>query len=153
MLATFEYDTWPPNLWLPYCFLLKLILIFLFRWSLIAKRVPGRTDNQVKNYWNSHLRKKLGFKKQNSNLGVSGLTNSRTVIVSETPITLSPCCNTSKAIEDEASISLQKFGKASDSQESEIIESYVNSLWDYSESNLEFSTPDGVLGWDFFDFA
>ncbi|KAJ4912055.1 Transcription factor WER [Raphanus sativus] len=32
------------------------------RWSLIAKRVPGRTDNQVKNYWNTHLSKKLGNK-------------------------------------------------------------------------------------------
>ncbi|KFK33779.1 hypothetical protein AALP_AA5G059000 [Arabis alpina] len=31
------------------------------RWSLIAKRVPGRTDNQVKNYWNTHLSKKLGL--------------------------------------------------------------------------------------------
>ncbi|WOL01168.1 hypothetical protein Cni_G09882 [Canna indica] len=29
------------------------------RWSLIAGRLPGRTDNEVKNYWNSHLRKKL----------------------------------------------------------------------------------------------
>lgn len=32
---------------------------YKFRWSLIAKRVPGRTDNQVKNYWNTHLSKKL----------------------------------------------------------------------------------------------
>ncbi|CAN6578340.1 unnamed protein product [Malus baccata var. baccata] len=30
------------------------------RWSLIAGRVPGRTDNQVKNHWNTHLSKKLG---------------------------------------------------------------------------------------------
>lgn len=37
----------------------------LCRWSLIAGRVPGRTDNQVKNHWNTHLRKKLGIKKQN----------------------------------------------------------------------------------------
>ncbi|GLJ44085.1 hypothetical protein SUGI_0919410 [Cryptomeria japonica] len=29
------------------------------RWSLIAKRVPGRTDNEVKNYWNTRLSKKL----------------------------------------------------------------------------------------------
>ncbi|XP_057494504.1 transcription factor MYB1 [Actinidia eriantha] len=29
------------------------------RWSLIAGRLPGRTSNDVKNYWNTHLQKKL----------------------------------------------------------------------------------------------
>ncbi|KAL4031304.1 hypothetical protein IC575_009580 [Cucumis melo] len=29
------------------------------RWSVIAKQLPGRTDNDVKNYWNTKLRKKL----------------------------------------------------------------------------------------------
>lgn len=43
-----------------------------FRWSLIAGRLPGRTDNEVKNYWNSHLRKKListGIDPNNHKLG------------------------------------------------------------------------------------
>ncbi|GLJ47496.1 hypothetical protein SUGI_1002700 [Cryptomeria japonica] len=29
------------------------------RWSLIAGRLPGRTDNEIKNYWNTKLVKKL----------------------------------------------------------------------------------------------
>ncbi|KAF3446106.1 hypothetical protein FNV43_RR11285 [Rhamnella rubrinervis] len=49
--------------------ILRLHKLLGNRWSLIAGRLPGRTDNEIKNYWNSHLSKKLKqIERQNSGL-------------------------------------------------------------------------------------
>nr|ASR18118.1 R2R3MYB33 [Ginkgo biloba] len=39
--------------------IIKLHAVLGNRWSMIAGRLPGRTDNEIKNYWNTHLKKKL----------------------------------------------------------------------------------------------
>ncbi|GAV72819.1 Myb_DNA-binding domain-containing protein [Cephalotus follicularis] len=44
--------------------ILRLHKLLGNRWSLIAGRLPGRTDNEIKNYWNSHLSKKINQKEK-----------------------------------------------------------------------------------------
>ncbi|OVA14468.1 SANT/Myb domain [Macleaya cordata] len=46
-----------------------------FRWSVIASQLPGRTDNDVKNYWNTKLKKKLMASKSNLIINNNNSTN------------------------------------------------------------------------------
>jgi transcription factor MYB, plant len=44
----------------------------IFRWSAIATHLPKRTDNEIKNYWNTHLKKRL------TKMGIDPVTHKAT---------------------------------------------------------------------------
>ncbi|KAG6625369.1 MYB-like transcription factor 4 [Carya illinoinensis] len=57
--------------------IIKLHALLGNRWSLIAGRLPGRTDNEVKNHWNTHLKRRLaqmGTDPDNHRLGLRRVT-------------------------------------------------------------------------------
>ncbi|XP_014504137.1 transcription factor RAX2 [Vigna radiata var. radiata] len=60
------------------------------RWSAIASKLPGRTDNDVKNYWNTKLKKKIMAGK----VGLKTLTESDTLPSTSTPLPTNQSLNT-----------------------------------------------------------
>nr|QWW89533.1 MYBA1 transcription factor [Vaccinium myrtillus] len=60
------------------------------RWSLITGRLPGRTSNDVKNYWNTHLKKKSTDQSgEVQKSKTTPNTTERTTIIRPRPQTLS----------------------------------------------------------------
>lgn len=59
------------------------------KWSAIAARLPGRTDNEIKNYWNTHIRKRL------LRMGIDPVTHSPRLDLLDISSILSSSCYSS----------------------------------------------------------
>ncbi|OIW21132.1 hypothetical protein TanjilG_29788 [Lupinus angustifolius] len=76
--------------------IMKLHEAFGNKWSKIASHLPGRTDNEIKNAWNTHLKKRLANKKTleiASNENKMGISIAPSFISSSKPIFLNETLN------------------------------------------------------------
>ncbi|KAH6792856.1 MYB-like 102 [Perilla frutescens var. hirtella] len=81
------------------------------KWSAIAGRLPGRTDNEIKNYWNTHIRKRL------LRMGIDPVTHSPRLDLLDLSTLLNSSINFSRLIGTQPFINpdLIRFLSSSDS--------------------------------------
>ncbi|KAI3665593.1 hypothetical protein L6452_44220 [Arctium lappa] len=73
--------------------ILRLHRLLGNRWSLIAGRIPGRTANDVKNFWNTHLRSRAKQQKKEPHDAKSSEDHTMVTIIKPRPQTFSKTLN------------------------------------------------------------
>ncbi|XP_039043511.1 transcription factor MYB59-like [Hibiscus syriacus] len=113
------------------------------RWSRIARKLPGRTDNEIKNYWRTHIRKKAQEKKK---------PMSRTGKVSfyDTggPNTAASEGEKSQEFEDEKGYSMDDIWKDIDMSEEKMIKPLTANYCDQDCCNIFCHSMEKDISWD-----
>ncbi|CAH1421881.1 unnamed protein product [Lactuca virosa] len=135
---------------------------FNFRWSLIAGRIPGRTANDVKNYWNTHIQPRSKQHKKEPDADESLQDATLTIIKPQPHIiskTINMCMTDNRQIVSPGGGNLTRTSNAGANNNFNVssltpnvlddkINQYLQELFDDGEVELE-----GDIGWSFGEFS
>jgi len=129
------------------------------KWAILVKRLPGRTDNSVKNYWNSKMKKRLSLYSQklvdaikllNSNPlkfeeTFPAVEKDLILKISKSPLTESPVITNSEIISDKNlnDIYHNKYPKQNikidKGHKNENLKQYSNEFKEFKEDTISFN--------------
>uniref|UniRef100_A0A2N9IE60 Uncharacterized protein n=1 Tax=Fagus sylvatica TaxID=28930 RepID=A0A2N9IE60_FAGSY len=93
------------------------------KWSAIAARLPGRTDNEIKNYWNTHIRKRL------LRMGIDPVTHSPRLDLLDLSSILS------SSLYNQSQMNISREAQLVDSN----VEQFPSNFTDFSSSNCQLN--------------
>ncbi|QCD96013.1 myb proto-oncogene protein [Vigna unguiculata] len=124
------------------------------KWSKIASRLPGRTDNEIKNVWNTHLKKRLAPKKTSessteeskpeSTITSTSSSSSQSFFSIETPNSAKSTTPYNKAFCDQSE-QLSMEDKIEQDSEKAVSSELIGMTEDPKESSASFSCESNIV--------
>ncbi|KAF8394279.1 hypothetical protein HHK36_020486 [Tetracentron sinense] len=115
-------------------------IFFISSWSAIATKLPGRTDNEIKNVWHTHLKKRLKENKANPEFDATKESEAINDPTSKSPV-YAPVSSQESSSDFSAFTDLSAVTKANHIDSSETFPENEESFWEQAFPAEYFAMP------------